>query len=92
MYYAYMQENGESNAKHLKNFKSIVAAVEHLGGTMFSDGVLIKTEKEKDKSNSQPIKSDAEYSLIVKEKMLGVAFLKRADQQRYSKLMTSIRD
>ena len=31
MYYAYKQENGESNAKHLKNFKSIVSAVEHLG-------------------------------------------------------------
>ena len=32
MYYAYKQEPGESNAKHLRNFKSIVAAVEHLGG------------------------------------------------------------
>ena len=92
MYYDYRQENGESNTKHLKNFKNIVSAVDHLGGTMFSDGLLVKTEKEKDKNNGLPIKTDAEYSLIAKEKMLGVAFLKRADQQRYGKLMTSIRD
>ena len=92
MYYDYRQENGESNTKHLKNFKNIVSAVDHLGGTMFSDGLLVKTEKEKDKNNGLPIKTDAEYSLIVNEKILGVAFLKRADQQRYSKLMTSIRD
>ena len=31
VYYAYKQDPGESNAKHLRNFKSIVDAVEHLG-------------------------------------------------------------
>ena len=45
MYYSYKQESGESNAKHLRSFKSIVAAIEHLGGAMFSDEVLIKMEE-----------------------------------------------
>ena len=35
VYHKYKQEDGEANAKHLRNFKSIVAAVEHLGGSMF---------------------------------------------------------
>ena len=48
MYYSYRQEAGESNAKHLRNFKSIVSAIEHLGGTMFSDEMLVTLEKEKD--------------------------------------------
>ena len=33
---------------HLRSFKSIVAAVEHLGSTMFAAEGLIKMEKEKD--------------------------------------------
>ena len=32
VYYKYKQEDGETNAKHLRSFKSIVAAIEHLGG------------------------------------------------------------
>ena len=49
LYYEYKQEVGETNAKHLRNLKIIVSAVEHLGGTMFSDENLIKIEREKDK-------------------------------------------
>ena len=47
LHYSYMQEANESNAKHLRNFKSVVSAVEHLGGTMFADTMLTKMEKEK---------------------------------------------
>ena len=92
MYHAYKQENGESNARHFRNFKSIVSVIEHLGGTILSDGSLIKVEKERDDKNGLSVKTNTEYKLIVKEKMLGVAFLKRSDQKRYGKLMTSIRD
>ena len=50
LYYTYKQApTGESNAKHLRNFKSIVAAIEHLGGTMFANDVLIDHENELDK-------------------------------------------
>ena len=43
MYYSYRQEEGERNAKHLRDFKSIVSAIEHLGGSMFSDEALISS-------------------------------------------------
>ena len=49
IHYSYRQEEGESNAKNLRNFKSIVSAVEHLWGLMFADDVLVKLEREKDK-------------------------------------------
>ena len=84
MYYAYKQEPGESNAKHLRNFKSIVAAVEHLGGAMFADDALIIMEKKTYVEAGGSPKSDAFYKKMVKDKMMGVAFLKLADQQRYS--------
>ena len=92
LYYSYKQEDGESNAKHLRNFKSIVAAVEHLGGSMFADDALVNLEKGKDLKKGITAKRDEEYGEIVRGEMLGVAFLKRANQHKYSKLMTSIRD
>jgi len=91
MYYTYKQENGESNAKQLRNFKSIVSVIEYLGGTSFSDKKLIKVKKEMNTKLHAMNKTDTEYTIVVKKKMLGVAFLKRAFQQRYSKIMTSIR-
>ena len=84
MYYAYKQEPGESNAKHLRNFKSIVAAVEHLGGAMFADDALITLEEKLDSSSGESTKTRAHYKKVVKDKMMGVAFFKRADQQRYA--------
>ena len=92
MYYSYRQEEGESNAKHLRNFKSIVSAIEHLGGTMFSDEMLITLENEKDVKKGNVTKENEEYKNIVRNKMLGVACLKRANPRKYGRLMTSIRD
>ena len=92
LYYSYRKEANESNAKHLRKFKSIVSAVEYLGGSMFSDKTLTKAEKAKDEEEGATEKSDDAYKIIVKDKMLGVAFIKRADKERYGKLMKSIRD
>ena len=44
LFYTYKQEQHESNAKHLRNFKSIVDAIEHHGGEMFADDALITHE------------------------------------------------
>ena len=74
LYYVYRQEEGESNAKHLRNFKSIVAAVEHLGGSMFADDATVNLEREKDLKKGNAKKKDEEYKGIVRGKMLGVAF------------------
>ena len=49
LYYTYKQDVNDSNAKHLvRNFKSIVAVIEHQGGTMFADDALLTHEREMD--------------------------------------------
>ena len=74
MYYTYRQEKGGSNAKHIRSVKSIVAAVEHLGYTMFADKGLTKMEKEKDAKKDAITKSDDKYRKVVRGKVLGVIF------------------
>ena len=91
VYYKYKQEEGETNAKHLGNFKSIVAAVEHLGGSMFPCKGLAKMEREKDARKEVPERSDEEYLKLVRDKMLGIAFLKRAKDKKYGRIITSVR-
>ena len=54
-HYNYRQEQDESNTKHFLNFKGIVEAIEHLGGTMFVDKSLIDYEKERDNKNPSTI-------------------------------------
>ena len=77
LYYNYRQEHDESNTKHLRNFKSIVEAIEHLGGTMFVDKSLIDYEKELDNKNPSVInRNDEELKAHVREKLMAVAFLK----------------
>ena len=89
LYYEYKQEVGETNAKHLRNLKIIVSAVEHIGGTMFSDENLIKIERKKDEDAGKTSQDDDHYKAVVRGKMLRVAFLKRSS---CAQTMTSIRD
>ena len=44
LFYTYFQEENESNARHLKNFKSIVEVIEHLGVNIFADKTLVEHE------------------------------------------------
>ena len=92
MYYAYRQEPEESNTKYLRNFKSIVASVEHLRREMFADDALIALEKKMESVSEESLRTIAHYKKVFKDKMIGVAFIKRAGQQRYEKLITSICD
>ena len=78
LYYEYKQEVGETNAKHLRNLKIIVSAVEDLGGTMFLDENLINIERNKNEDVGKTTQDDDHYKAVVKGKMLGVVFLKRS--------------
>ena len=92
LYCNYRQEHDESNTKRLRNFRSVVEAIEHLGGAMFVDKSLIDYEKELDNKNPSIInRNDDELKVYVREKLMAVAFLKRAKYD-YKKLMTTIRD
>ena len=77
----------------MKNFKSIVEAIEHLGGgEMFADDALIKYEANQGiKNELEPPRSKATLKKDVREKMMAVALIKRAKFD-YKKLITTIRD
>ena len=93
IFYTYRQEDNESNAKHLKNFKSIVEAIDHLGGSMFMDKALLDYERDQDDRNPTTLsRSEEELSMAVRERMMGVVFIKRASKAKYGKLMNKIRD
>ena len=91
VYYTYRQDANESNAKHLRNFKSIVAAIEHQGGQMFADDALMIHEKKIDTLVGTNVRTDKEKRLCVREKMMGIALLKRG-KGKYEKLIQAIRD
>lgn len=91
-YYIYYQQPEDDNEKHQRNYKSNVDVVEHHGGSLFNDPVLIKHEKDEDIKNSIPAKTEEEYAEIVKQKEMGVGILKRSDHNRYGPLLTSICD
>ena len=93
MYYSYKQApSGESNAKYLRNFKGIVAAIEHLGGAMFTDDALVDYKTELDKlATGVKDRTDEEKKLCVREKMMGIALLKRSKDSNRS-LLQAIRD
>ena len=92
LYYAYKQGEDETNDKHLKNFKNLVEVIEHFGGDIFQDQALIKHEMAKDKEQGLSPKTNSEYDLIVRNKMMAIGFLKRANTRKYEILMSNIRD
>ena len=91
-YYTYRQQPYEDNDHHARVFKRNVEVLEHEGGELFNDPILIKHEKQKDIGAGVTAKSDEEYKAIVREKAMATALLKRADQGRCKNFMTNIRD
>jgi hypothetical protein len=87
-FYVYQQRDNDLNAQHLQNFKTIVADIEHFGGNIFYDNALINIKKEKDKKNinvdiNDGNHSEEHYKKIVRNKIMAVAFLKRANTRCY---------
>ena len=78
-YFAYYQQNKESNMRHVKNIKDLVATIEHYGGSICDDKGLIEHEKRKDGG----ISTAKDYNAIVRAKVLGYTVVKRAKDYRY---------
>ena len=70
-YYLYKQDENESNAMHLKNFKNLISIIEYFGGNIFEDQSLVDHEKKMDIKNNIRAKSEEEYKKVVKDKMMG---------------------
>lgn len=86
-YFAYYQQNEESNMRHVKNIKDLVATIEHYGGSICDDKGLIKHEKKKDGGAS----TARDYNAIVRAKVLGCTVVKCANDYRYKELIKNLR-
>ena len=92
-YYLYYQEPKTSNSQHVKNLQNMVEVIEYHGGSVTDDQALVRYERdleahlpEGERSSEETLKRRA------KDKMLGVALIRRADRGRYGKLMTDLKD
>ena len=66
--------------------------VKHFSSKLFNNEALIPYEKDKDVKEGKSGHSDEDYVERVKDKMMDVPLLKRADEERYAELKLSIRD
>ena len=90
----YRQRPEDTNELHTKALKSHVEHVEHSGGNLFRDTVLVEHEKALDTKAGIDVsnKDDSDYYDVIKEKAMGTALIKRSDMTRYRPLLTDIRD
>ena len=87
LFYTYRQDVNDSNDKHLRNFKRIVAAIDHQGGQMFADDALLNHERDVDALQvGIKNRSEDERKLCVREKTMGAVSLKRG-KVNYEKLI-----
>ena len=84
--YTYFQQLDELNTKHIKNIKDLVATIEHYGGSICEDPGLLAHEKEE-----SPSKTDKEIKVIVRGRVLGCMCIKRANAERFKKLLKNLR-
>ena len=96
-YYRYRQTE-EDNETYTRNYKSNVEVTEDLGANLFKHSELLKYEKAVDQAvidagvAGAALKTDDQYYDLIKEKLMAVGPIKRADQRRYRPLITGIRD
>jgi len=86
-YFAYYQSYEESNIKHVKNIKDLVATVEHYGGSVCEDEGLLEYEKKKDGN----VRTSKNYPGIVRAKVMGYVVIKRANAERFGDLLKDLR-
>ena len=91
-FYAYYQNEDDSIATHLRNFKTMIAVIEHYRGDIFYDTSLIKHEKNNDRKKGVSEKTDRDYKQIVRDKKMVMAFLLSANKKMYGSLLNKLSD
>ena len=92
MCYNYKKNNEDTDAKHLHFFLNLVAIVEYYGGDLFIDKALVNHEKKSDINLGNNPKTEEDYETIVRDKVMTVGLLKRANKRKFHKLITNIHD
>ena len=91
-FYVYYQGEDDSIATHLKNFKSMIAVIKYYGGDIFYDESLIKHERDNDKRNGISYQSNKEFTQIVRDRKMAMAFLLSANKKTYGHLLDKLTD
>jgi hypothetical protein len=76
----------------MKTLKNIVDVIEFYGGSISNDPALVKYEKDLDKKNGIHGVTDKEYDQRVRDKVLGVGTLRRADKNMFSHILHDMRN
>ena len=89
--YRYQQNDDETLADRMRNFKDLCNSVEYHRADAFFDKELADKEKRSDEDNNIPIATSDAYRERVIGKAKAVAFIKSANRKVYGKLLMSIR-
>ena len=92
LYYIKRQSDDETNTKHLKQFKNLIAIVECYGGDLFTDNALLDNEKKSDTKLGSNTKTYDEYEMIFRDTMMAIGLLKRANRRKFHNIFTNIHD
>ena len=76
----------------MKTLKNIVDVIEFYGGSISDDPALITYEKEIDAKHNVSGISDIDYAHRVRNKMLAIGALRRADKNIYSHIHHDMRN
>lgn len=61
----------------------MVQGIKYFGGNIFQDDALIKHERQQDHAKGITTITTTEYNSRVRDKMMAVGYLKRANKQKY---------
>jgi hypothetical protein len=91
-FYVYRQGPEETNATYMSKFKNSIDVIEHYGGNIGDDKVLVTEELRKTGATDMVATEEEKKQAIktAKSKAHAMAFLKRADRNRYGALITDL--
>jgi hypothetical protein len=91
-FYAYRQGSDETNANYMSKFKNAIEVIEHYGGSIGDDAVLVTEELKKVGRSITTATGEEKKDAIklAKSKAHAMAFLKHADKHRYTLLVTDL--
>ena len=90
--YAYRQKSHQSLADYYKEFCSMVDVLEHYGGRFGDDDALTAKVMEELRIDSEVEKKkfEADSIIMARQRALAIAFIRRADQDRFGNLLTDL--
>ena len=81
----------DSNVKHVKYIKDLVATIKHYGGDVCYDAGWIKHEKDLSKAAGKGTVTDATIKARVKGKVLGYVTIKHVNVERLKDQLKNLR-